>query len=116
MGTIALEGLEFFAYHGFYKEERKMGNKFRVDITVEVDFSEAASKDKLQATLDYEILYRIVHEQMQIPSKLLEHIAEQIINQVYVRFPHIQSVEVSVAKHNPPVGGVCQWAKVKLKK
>lgn len=116
MGSISLEGMEFFAYHGFYKEERKIGNKYRVDITVEMDFSEAAEKDKLSATLDYEILYKMIHQVMQEPSKLLEHIADRIIEQTYTNFSFIQTVEVSIAKHNPPVGGVCKWAKVTLKR
>jgi 7,8-dihydroneopterin aldolase/epimerase/oxygenase len=116
MGTIALEGLEFFAYHGFYKEERKVGNKYSVDIKVELDFSEAARKDALSETLDYEALYKLIQQVMQKPAKLLEHIAHEIIGQTYIQFHNVKAMEVSVAKHNPPVGGVCKWAKVTLKK
>ncbi len=115
MGTITLEGLEFFAYHGFFKEERKIGNKFSVDLTIEVDFSEAAQHDKLSATIDYGKLYEIVEKIMQKPAKLLEHLAQNIVLTVKTQYPQIKSVEVSVAKHNPPVGGVCKWAKIRLK-
>ncbi len=108
--------MEFFAYHGFYKEERKIGNKYNVDVNVEADLEKAARKDRLSATLDYESIYRIIQEEMRKPSKLLEHIARQIIKQIYVHFPDIHSVEVSVAKYNPPVGGVCKWARVTLKR
>jgi 7,8-dihydroneopterin aldolase/epimerase/oxygenase len=113
---VALEGLEFFAYHGFYEEERKMGNKYQVDVVVETELWEAAQKDKLSATLNYETLYKIVADIMRQPAKLLEHIAYQIIEEVYQQFSNIHSVEVNVAKHNPPVGGVCKWARVSLKK
>ncbi|MDX2306554.1 MAG: dihydroneopterin aldolase [Microscillaceae bacterium] len=116
MDKIILEGLEFFAYHGFYKEERKIGNKYNVDLIVEADLHEAADKDKLSFTIDYETLYRIIQQEMQRPSKLLEHIARQIIIQIYRQFPEVNSIEVSVAKFNPPVGGVCKWAKVTLKR
>lgn len=116
MDKIILEGLEFFAYHGFYKEERKIGNKYNVDLIVEADLHEAADKDKLSFTIDYETLYRIIQQEMQRPSKLLEHIAQQIIIQIYRQFPEVNSIEVSVAKFNPPVGGVCKWAKVTLKR
>jgi dihydroneopterin aldolase len=115
MGIVTLEGLEFFAYHGYYKEERKIGNKYHVDVSVELDLSKAAQKDRLSETLDYEILYKLIFEVMQKPTKLLEHIAQRVIDQVYANFSQIQSVEVTVAKHNPPVGGVCRWAKVTLK-
>ncbi len=116
MGTITLEGIEFFAYHGFYQEERKTGNRYSVDISVETDFSQAAEEDKLQETVNYEKLYQMVRDEMQQPSKLLEHIAHRLIEQTFRAFSEIESVEVSVSKFNPPVGGVCRRAVVHLKR
>ncbi|TAE71636.1 MAG: dihydroneopterin aldolase [Bacteroidetes bacterium] len=114
-GTITLEDLEFFAYHGLFQEERKIGNKYSIDLTIEVDFSEAATEDKFSATVDYGALYKIIANIMQHPTKLLENIAYKIIKSIFNDFPQVLSIEISVAKHNPPVGGVCKWAKVKLK-
>lgn len=116
MDTISLEGLEFFAYHGYYREERQIGNKYQVDITIHLDLDEAAQKDKLAATINYETIYKMIEEEMRKPSKLLEHIAHRIIQQAYERFPTVDLVEVRVAKYNPPVGGVCKWARVYLKR
>ena len=31
MGKVALEGIEFFSYHGYYEEEQKLGNKYEVN-------------------------------------------------------------------------------------
>ncbi|RIV19131.1 dihydroneopterin aldolase [Fibrisoma montanum] len=115
MGTITLEGLEFFAYHGFYDEEQKIGNKYSVDIVVTADFSEAARRDRLSATVNYEELYRITATVMQRPARLLEHIAHSIIEEVRRKYADVESVEVSVSKFNPPVGGVCHRAKITLK-
>jgi len=115
MGTISLEGLEFFAYHGFYDEEQKIGNKYSVDITVTTDFTEAARRDKLSATVNYEELYRITHAAMQRPARLLEHIAHTIIGEIRKKYPDVVSVEVSVSKFNPPVGGVCHRARITLR-
>ena len=111
-----MEGIEFFAYHGFYQEERKTGNRYSVDITVEANLSQAAEEDSLKETVDYEKLYRMVSEEMQKPSRLLEHIGHRLIEQAYLNFPGISSVEVSVSKFNPPVGGVCRRAVVTLKR
>lgn len=93
-----------------------MGNKYQVDLLIKLDLNQAAQTDQLSSTLNYETVYRIVSEEMKIPSKLLEHIAQRIITQMYLRFPELDSVEVSVSKHNPPVGGVCKWARVTLKR
>jgi dihydroneopterin aldolase len=114
MGTIALEGLEFFSYHGFYEAERIIGNKYAVDVIISVDFEQAAIDDKLSETVNYEKVYKIVREVMGQSHKLLEHIAYNIIQQVRQRYPQVQKVEVSVSKFNPPVGGVCERARVRL--
>ena len=61
MGRITLEGLEFFAFHGYYDEEQKIGNKYGVDITVETTLEKAQTDDKLSETIDYEELYLSDH-------------------------------------------------------
>ena len=114
MGTIALEGLEFFAYHGFHDEEQRIGNRYQVDIQVVTDFSEAAENDKLKYTVNYADLYEIITGVMKIKARLLEHIAQLIISNVREQYPNIEKVEVSVSKFNPPIGGVCTRAKVTL--
>ncbi len=114
LGIVALEGMEFFAYHGFYEEERKVGNRFIVDISVTVDLTQPAQSDKLSQTVNYEILYRIVKEEMEIPSHLLEHMAGRVIERIYEKYPGIQSATVNIAKQNPPVGGVCRQSRVTL--
>lgn len=115
MGIISLEGIEFFAYHGYYDEEQKIGAKFAVDISVEADFTYAAEHDELTKTVDYETLYAIIKEEIKRPSKLLENIAKRIIDHTFQQFPNIHTAEVTISKFNPPVGGVCNRAKVTLK-
>jgi 7,8-dihydroneopterin aldolase/epimerase/oxygenase len=116
MGKIALEGMEFFAYHGFYKSEREIGNKYGVDVEITVDFSNAAESDNLQETVNYEKLYKIIGEAMGIPAKLLEHIAEKIAETIFQHFGQVQDVTVTVRKFNPPIGGICHSARVTLYK
>jgi len=114
MGKVALEGLEFFAYHGYYDEEQKVGNKYSVDVTVTTDFDRAAEHDKLSETINYETLYQIVAHEMTIRSRLLENIGKRIIRSIFQTFPQADAVDVSVAKFNPPIGGVCKSARVSL--
>lgn len=114
MGTISLEGLEFFAYHGAYAEEQKIGNRYAVDVHIDTDLSLAAETDKLKETVNYEDVYLIVKSVMQQKHKLLEHIGHSIINQIRMVYPNIQSIRVEVSKFNPPIGGVCTRACVKM--
>ncbi len=116
MGTISLEGLLFQAFHGYYKEERKLGNTFTVDITIETDFQKASQQDDLTQTINYEEVYAIVKAEMEIPSKLLEHIIYRIQEKMEERFPQMHALEISISKSNPPIGGICDRARVSIKK
>lgn len=116
MGFIHLEGLEFFAYHGYYDEEQKVGNKYSVDLEIETDLHEASSSDKLPDTINYEQLYRIVKAEMEVPSRLLEHIGGRISDKIYEEYSSIKSCKVAISKYNPPVGGVCQRARVVIER
>lgn len=116
MGKIALEGMEFFAYHGYYDEEQKIGNKYSVDVEVETDLTQAGRKDTLEETVNYEELYKLIAHVMGKPARLLEAISFQIIQDVYSRFSAADVVSVSISKFNPPIGGVCHRARVSMRK
>jgi dihydroneopterin aldolase len=114
MGTIALEGLEFFAYHGFFEEERKIGNKYGVDIIVQTEFDQAAQTDNLDLTVNYVVLYQITEKVMLEPAKLLEHIGLKIIQEVRVVYPHVELITIKISKFNPPIGGICTRAQITM--
>ncbi|MFY0607456.1 MAG: dihydroneopterin aldolase [Cyclobacteriaceae bacterium] len=114
VGSISLEGMEFYAHHGFYPEERIIGNKYEVSVNLEVDFQEAADHDSLEGTINYETIYDEVKNIMSVETKLLEHIAAKIISRLKKSFPQLVSVEVSVSKLNPPIKGLCKRATVTL--
>lgn len=114
IGRVALEGLEFHAFHGVYPHERESGNFFEVDIAVETDFSQAAVHDDLNGTVDYEILFQIIRSEMDRPSKLLETVVENIANDVLKNYASALTVEVKLSKLNPPIGGKCKKATVSI--
>ncbi|MEN8248397.1 MAG: dihydroneopterin aldolase [Bacteroidota bacterium] len=113
MVKIELIGLEFFAYHGVYSQEQN-GNNFIVDLSVEGDFEEAIDSDCLDGTVDYEKLYRIISEEMQVRSKLLEHVTGRIFKRIKEEYPEVKKIEVSVQKLNPPIKGNIKAAKVSI--
>ena len=106
--SIGLVGMEFYAHHGYYEEEQKIGGQYTVDIYIqyEAEFSE----DKLENTINYEIVYQVVKNQMAISSKLIEHIGEQIIIQLKKILPDHHSVKVIIKKHRPPLKGSVNYA------
>jgi 7,8-dihydroneopterin aldolase/epimerase/oxygenase len=112
LGKVSLEGLEFHAYHGVYPQERSSGNKFEVDVLVETHFDDSAFRDDLSGTLNYEDLYTIVKQAMEVPSKLLETVGNNIAERTLATFKEAVSVEVKISKFNPPIGGVCRKASV----
>jgi dihydroneopterin aldolase len=114
IGKISLEGLEFHAFHGVYPHERESGNWFEVDLSVEIDIAEGSIQDDLGRTINYETLYQFVKEEMEKPSKLLETVAEKIVERVLQEICEVAQVEIKIAKMNPPIGGKCRKASVSL--
>ncbi|HRJ31760.1 MAG TPA: dihydroneopterin aldolase [Cyclobacteriaceae bacterium] len=113
-GRVALEGLEFHAFHGVYPHERESGNWFEVDIAVETDFTQAAFQDDLSGTVNYESLFRIIKDEMEKPSKLLETVAGKIVDDILRELPVVLSVELRISKINPPIGGKCKRATIEI--
>ncbi|MGB7842689.1 MAG: dihydroneopterin aldolase [Salinimicrobium sp.] len=105
MGIIKLKNIRVFAYHGCLDEEGRIGSDYRVDLKVQGDLSLSAKTDALQDTIDYVHLNRIVKEEMAIRAKLLETVAERILDRTLKEILIVQKVTVDVSKINPPIGG-----------
>ena len=114
MGIIRVEQMEFYSYHGHYEEERIVGNRFIVDLTMETDCKQAAITDKLEDALDYQKAYEVVKEEMKEKSYLLEHIAGRILDALFAHFPELDKAHVKVSKLNPPMGGKINAVSVTL--
>ncbi|MBC6401915.1 MAG: dihydroneopterin aldolase [Ekhidna sp.] len=114
MGKVSLQGMEFYARHGYYEEERMIGNKYSVDVTLDVDFSEAATDDRLEGTVNYEKVYEIVRDVMSIDANLLEHLAGKMVKVLREVFPEVSHAKVTISKYNPPIKGLCKRATVEL--
>jgi dihydroneopterin aldolase len=97
--------MEFYAFHGHFREERIVGNKFLVDLTIETDMTIPAESDNLKDAVNYQRVYEIIKSQMETKSYLLEHIAARIIDAIYAEMSGIEKITVKVSKMNPPMGG-----------
>ena len=105
MGKIQVNNIKLYCYHGCLDEEAKIGSWYRVDVEVEADLTKSSQTDELSDTVDYVHLNWIVKEEMAIRSKLLEEVAQRILNRFFAEISMLEKAEVSVAKINPPIGG-----------
>ncbi len=82
-----------------------IGSDYRVDLEITADLSQPSLSDKLHETVDYVHLNNIVKEEMSVRSNLLEHVAQRIIDRIFLELEEVDIVCVEVAKINPPIGG-----------
>jgi dihydroneopterin aldolase len=111
---IELENMEFFAYHGCYKEEQVVGNRFLVNLSMETTHLDAIKTDKLKDALNYQKAYEIVKKEVEIPSHLLEHVCGRILDSLFSLFAELDSATVKLSKLNPPMGGKMERVSVTL--
>ena len=115
MGTIKLNKIRVYAHHGCLSEEKIIGSEYEVNLKVKGDLNSSCLSDNLGDTIDYVLLNKIVVDEMKIPSKLLEHIAQRILNKIFSCSPLVSWVSVSIAKINPPINGDVERVVVVLK-
>jgi dihydroneopterin aldolase len=101
---IVLRGLYAHGRHGVLPSERRDGQTFVVDATVELDTSRAAASDDLGETVDYgELARRLVGIVQGEPVDLLETLAQRLASSV-LEDPRVLAVEITVHKPQAPVG------------
>ena len=111
---IYLKNVRFHAYHGVLPQETQVGNDYVVNLEVKYDFSSAMETDELAGTINYAELYELVKEEMEISSKLLEHVAGRIGKRLFAEYPAIQEIQLAITKVNPPFGADCDGAGVEV--
>ncbi len=114
MGKIKVENIKVYAYHGCLEEETIIGSEYRVDVSVKANLAKPSKTDELSDTVDYVHINHIVKEEMKIPSKLLEHVAQRIIDRIFAEIEQVLKSKVSVSKINPPIGGDVQMVTIVL--
>ena len=113
LATVRLVNAVFYAHHGVMEEEHRIGGRYEVDVAMDADIRAAAETDDLSKTVDYERVYALVREVVTgEPAYLIERVGWRIAEAVGRAFPDVASVEVTVRKPNPPVGGPCDRAEV----
>ncbi len=105
MRTIALEGMQFEAFHGYYPEERVLGGKYVVDVWIDV-LPGSPADDDLEKTINYETIFLVCKQVMAQPVSLLETVIEKIGQKLRLHFKNIAVLKIKVHKLHPPLGGL----------
>src|SRR5829696_9755943 len=102
--TIQLHHLRLHGEHGMYEEERRIGNEFEVNISIDVK----APKEKLTSiedTINYAEVFRITREIFSDRKLLLETLAMEIAEALKAEFQAIKKLQIQISKLAPPITG-----------
>ncbi|OUM85288.1 MAG: dihydroneopterin aldolase [Bacillus thermozeamaize] len=114
MDKIVIQGMTFYGYHGVYEEERRLGQRFVVDVWLYLDLNPAGQSDRLADTVNYAEVYDEVARVFHGPSRqLLESLAEETAARLLKRF-RIHKVTVRIMKPSPPIPGHFQHVGVEI--
>ena len=100
---VSIDDIRIFAFHGFYPEERILGNWYTLDVLVESE-SQPNFSDDIANTIDYSQIYLICKQVMAIPVDLLETVAENIAKKIKAELSEEVAILVQISKENPPMG------------
>lgn len=115
MDYILLKNMGFFAYHGTTKEERAIGQRFYIDIKMTMDLSIPGKSDNVADTVDYQQVFNCVGEIVQQKKyRLIEALAEDVADNILVKFPLLKSIQVWVRKPQVPLNGILDHVEVCL--
>lgn len=114
---IILKNMQFYGYHGVFSAEREMGERFEVDLELEMDLTRASKEDDLDLTVNYIEVYELVREMIDTcVFKLLEAMTLSIVESVLEEFPMVSAVTARVRKPSVPIGGIIDYAAVEIKR
>lgn len=111
---IILEEIKIYAYHGVLPEENLVGSYYFITLELHADLWKATETDALQDTISYADINDIIHHEMAIPSKLLEHVGGRILRSVHAAFPQVTFITIKISKTAPPMKGELKAASVLL--
>lgn len=109
-GSIHIRGLRIYAYHGVEEQETLVGNMFEVSVSLRFPCEHVMRTDRLDLTINYADIVALIKEEMQFPSKLLEHVVFRIYESITHRYIQVEGGSITILKLQPPIP--CEVASV----
>src|SRR5690625_3800264 len=115
MDKIKVNGMMFYAYHGLYPEEQKLGQRFTVDLELMGHFRKAGQTDEMADSIDYGRVYEVTKEIFEGEAKqLLEAVAETLAEKMFQSFDRLEQIRIHIDKPGPPIPGYYQSVGVEV--
>ena len=112
--TIRVEKARFYAFHGVFDQENRVGAEYELNVSVVIPVSASMRSDNLEGTVSYADIYEVCRIEISKPSRLIEHVALRIVKALSEKFPQIVSGTIEFRKVHPPIAGFDGSAAVKI--
>ncbi len=108
-----MKNCAFFAHHGVFEEETKLGQRFYVDAVLTVEPGNSLENDDIDGTVHYGIVFSVIEKIITGTRRyLIEALAQDVARALCAEFPQIYRAEITVRKPNAPVAGVLDYVEV----
>jgi len=106
---LILKNMSFYAFHGDDKSEQELGQRYEVDVAIQVDAGRAAQSDNLRDAINYKSIFQLVEKYVtERRYNLIETLATKIANAILDQFA-TNEVSVSIRKLKPPIHGILDY-------
>lgn len=113
--TITMKNCAFFARHGFHEQEAFLGQRFFVDVDLDVAAGQTLETDEIEGTVDYGLAFSHIEELVtKTRRRLIETLAMDIARMLCDRFPMIRRARVTVRKPSAPIQGILDHVQVSV--
>ncbi|MFD1021168.1 dihydroneopterin aldolase [Thalassobacillus hwangdonensis] len=115
MDKIYVTQMEFYGYHGLFPEENKLGQRFYVDLELDIDLKKAGRTDDMTESVDYGEIYQVTKSVVEGEAKnLVEAVAEDLAAKLLDTFEKVTFCRVKVIKPDPPIPGHYQSVAIEI--
>lgn len=113
---IVIEGIGVWAHHGVLPHERDLGQRFLIDVALDLDLAPAGASDDLADTVDYGALSQAIHDRVAGERHdLLERVAERVAELV-LEDVRVAAVDVAVRKPSAPLTVAAREIRVEVRR
>lgn len=115
MDRVGVNNLCLHGFHGVFQEERKLGQKFFIDIDCRLDLATCAAGDDYGHAVCYGTLCDLAAEVSgEGPYNLIETLGSRIAIAVLERFDPVGEVRVRVRKPSAPIDAALDHVEIEI--